>query len=298
MRAQRLPENPIIRPHMDDRMGDNINGPSLIHVPDWVDDPLGEYYLYFAHHRGTYIRLAYADELTGSWKIHTPGALSLSESNFHTQLDTEIPPHIASPDVHVNDRENKFYMYYHGVTPTGQKTRVATSDDGIDFSARDEIIDEWYFRRFQYDGSYYAIVRGQNHLGGGRITKSRDPLAPFQPGPDILDRMRHCAVHRSGDKLYVFYSNIGDCPESIDVSIIDLSQPWTEWSPTDGQTILTPQQQYEGVDCALNPSEPGPVTERVRELRDPAVYAENGRTYLVYTTAGESGLALARLADL
>ncbi|MBI3972242.1 MAG: hypothetical protein HY332_13225, partial [Chloroflexi bacterium] len=61
MTVHRFPTNPIIRPHMDGRMGDNINGPSLIRVPDWVDDPLGRYYLYFAHHRGTYIRLAYAD---------------------------------------------------------------------------------------------------------------------------------------------------------------------------------------------------------------------------------------------
>ena len=30
----------------------NINGPSVISVPDWVENPLGKYYLYFAHHRG------------------------------------------------------------------------------------------------------------------------------------------------------------------------------------------------------------------------------------------------------
>src|SRR5688572_31025560 len=41
MRVQRFPENPIIRPHMDGRMGDNINGPSLIRVPNWVERPLG-----------------------------------------------------------------------------------------------------------------------------------------------------------------------------------------------------------------------------------------------------------------
>ncbi|MEZ5903689.1 MAG: hypothetical protein R3C69_00710 [Geminicoccaceae bacterium] len=42
-RVVRLPGNPIIRPHMDGRMGDNINGPSLIRVPDWVG-ALGRYY--------------------------------------------------------------------------------------------------------------------------------------------------------------------------------------------------------------------------------------------------------------
>ena len=49
MRVERFVDNPIIDPHMDGRMGGNINGPSLIRVPDWLADPLGRYYLYFAH---------------------------------------------------------------------------------------------------------------------------------------------------------------------------------------------------------------------------------------------------------
>ena len=49
----RLPGNPIIRPAMlPGADGENINGPSLIRVPDWVANPLGRYYLYFAHHNG------------------------------------------------------------------------------------------------------------------------------------------------------------------------------------------------------------------------------------------------------
>ena len=80
--ARRLPGNPIIRPRMDDRMGRNVQGPSLIRVPDWVRKPLGRYYLYFADHKGDYIRLAYADALTGPWQIHRPGSLQLSEALF------------------------------------------------------------------------------------------------------------------------------------------------------------------------------------------------------------------------
>src|SRR5207253_325786 len=56
MHVTRFTTNPIIRPGLDDRMGDNINGPSLIRVPDWIEKPLGRYYLYFAHHDGDYIR--------------------------------------------------------------------------------------------------------------------------------------------------------------------------------------------------------------------------------------------------
>ena len=33
---------PIIRPNMDASMGSNIAGPSLIRMPDWTEDPLGQ----------------------------------------------------------------------------------------------------------------------------------------------------------------------------------------------------------------------------------------------------------------
>jgi len=73
--ATRLLDHPIVYPNMDDRMGDNIGTPSLIRVPDWVPNPLGRYYLYFSHHIGRYIRMAYADDLLGPWTMYRPGAL-------------------------------------------------------------------------------------------------------------------------------------------------------------------------------------------------------------------------------
>ncbi|MEJ6601744.1 MAG: hypothetical protein ACKVI3_08455 [Verrucomicrobiia bacterium] len=60
----RFAENPIIDASASRTLGDKINGPSLIRVPAWVKNPLGKYYLYFAHHKGTFIRLAYADKLS------------------------------------------------------------------------------------------------------------------------------------------------------------------------------------------------------------------------------------------
>ena len=55
-KANRFLENPVITVDMDQRLKNeadhygyvNINGPSLIKVPDWVKNPLGNYYLYFA----------------------------------------------------------------------------------------------------------------------------------------------------------------------------------------------------------------------------------------------------------
>src|SRR3712207_7762857 len=80
--VERLGDGPIIRPDMDARMGDNVNGPSLVRAPSWVERPLGRYYLYFAHHDGRYIRLAYADDLLGPWTTYEPGVLPLDRSLF------------------------------------------------------------------------------------------------------------------------------------------------------------------------------------------------------------------------
>ena len=85
MRVTRLLDAPIITPDLHPSIGHNIQGPSLIRVPDWVSEPLGSYYLYFADHKGRYIRLAYADNLRGPWKIHPPGTLQLADSHFPTQ---------------------------------------------------------------------------------------------------------------------------------------------------------------------------------------------------------------------
>jgi hypothetical protein len=91
VRITRLLDAPIIAPETDPSIGDNIQGPSLIRVPDWVTAPLGRYYLYFADHKGRYIRLAYADQVTGPWSVHAPGSLQLAESHFPSE-PPEPPP--------------------------------------------------------------------------------------------------------------------------------------------------------------------------------------------------------------
>ena len=60
--VQRVVDRPIIHAGLDPSIGANIQGPSLIRTPDWLPNRLGRYYLYFADHKGSYIRLAYADQ--------------------------------------------------------------------------------------------------------------------------------------------------------------------------------------------------------------------------------------------
>ena len=107
MKVKRFDSNPIIHLSMSPSLGGNVNGPSLIPAPSWLSDQLGKYYLYFAHHAGSFIRLAYADHLEGPWNIYEPGTLHLEHSHCHN--------HIASPDVPRGRREKReIRMYYHG----------------------------------------------------------------------------------------------------------------------------------------------------------------------------------------
>ena len=287
MHVTRFDTNPIIRPHLDARLGDNINGPSLIKVPSWVDQPLGRYYLYFGHHDGRYIRLAYSNELRGSWRIWRDGVLPLEASHFRG--------HVASPDVHVDHEAQQFRLYYHGSdTPTHlggeQSTRVALSGDGLRFQAQETQLGPEYFRVFRWADHYYALVMP------GVMYRSTSGLTPFECGPSLFSSsMWHSAVHISGSTLSVFYSNAGDCPERILRSTIELDSDWARWQASAPVEVLKPERDYEGGELPLLASKRGMVVEPVRQLRDPALYVEGGRCYLLYTVAGEQGIAIAEL---
>ena len=322
IRVERLLDAPIITPDTHPSIGRNIQGPSLIRVPDWVGNPLGKYYLYFADHKGSYIRLAFADRLEGPWRIHPPGSLQIAKSHFpsepppidETELErakarraatyggNKLPhslekeftaPHIASPDVHVDDEKRRFVMYFHGLEGFGrQVTRVALSRDGIGFQARPEILGRTYLRVFRHRGTAYGIAMpGQVYR-----FRSADGLAAPEEGPVLFNPdMRHCALLKRGSILHVFWTQVGHTPERILLSTIDLSSPWREWSESGAQEVLRPERPWEGAGLPVEPSIRSVAYEPVNQLRDPAIFEEDGRTYLLYAVAGESGIAIAEL---
>lgn len=289
----RFANNPIIRPGMDAGMGSNINGPSLIRVPDWLPNPLGRYYLYFGHHHGVYIRLAYADKLEGPWSVVAPGTLRLEE--------TPCLDHIASPDAHVEHTARQIRLYYHGPVDLpsplpgifpgrAQKSFVALSEDGINFRSGQEILGESYLRVFQYGGWHYATSMP------GFFYRSKDGLTGFEVGPRLFsNRMRHSALRVVGNQLNVYYTNAGDRPESILHVTIDLSQDWMNWQTSAPALVLQPETEWEGAHLPLLPSERGSIEEPVRQLRDPCIFEEDGKVYLLYAAAGEAGIAIASI---
>ncbi len=320
VRVERLLDRPIITPDLHPSIGVNIQGPSLIRVPDWVESALGDYYLYFADHKGRYIRLAYADDLLGPWTIHAPGSLQIADSHFLTEPPEVAPdvaarlrasqerrgvpmshdglfeattPHIASPDVHVDDANRRIVMYFHGLDDVStQVTRVATSPDGIHFEARPERLGRSYMRAFRHDGYTYAMSMP------GQFYRSRDPLGGFEEGPLLFNPdMRHAALLKRDDTLLVFWTEVGEAPERIKLSRIDLAGDWLTWAETRGVEVLRPDRDWEGAGAPLEPSVRSTAYGHVNQLRDPAIFedAASGRTYLLYAVAGESGIAIAQV---
>lgn len=318
----RLPQNPLITVASSPSLGTNVNGPTVIRVPDWVEHPLGRYYMYFANHMGAFIRLAYADAITGPWKIYEPGVLPASATAFFRRQPD--PPetmenfytHVASPEIVVDAPRKHLLMWVHGWWTNGERwpadpreaaawarakgygqyTQLAESADGIHFEMHAPITKVSYLRVFGHDGKFYGMARL------GRLARSSDPRASFDLGPNpfrdatYANRIRHVALMKRGNRLHVFFTAIGDAPERVLTSTIDLAGDWTTWRATTPEPVLRPETSYECADLPDAPSEGGDVEVRVKQIRDPFVFEENGKAILFYSICGEQGIAAAEMS--
>lgn len=291
LEVRRLPGNPVIVADRAASIGDNVNGPSVIRVPDWVTNPLGRYYLYFAHHRGRHIRLAFADAPGGPWRVHAPGCLNIAET-------PAFQGHIASPDVHVDHEARRIRMYFHGRVKWGlrQATGVALSRDGVGFKASRELLGPFYFRVFRHDGRYFAFAKA-GAGGYGELLASDHPDRGFRSLGKCVPGMRHAAVWVTGERLRLVFSRIGDRPERLLVSTLDLARDPRDWPGALGEPeeLLAPEVRYEGGELALVTSRAGMARRPERALRDPFVFSDAGRDYLFYAVQGEQGIAVAEI---
>lgn len=334
---------PIITKAMFDAVGaaskesSNIQGPSVIRIPDWIApgeriSPDAMYYMYFAHHHGDYIRMAWSAHIEGPWhlfkigasvKVGERGVLDLGdEDKLEIGNNIAIRNHIASPDVHLDDDSKLIVMYFHGPTSfdgenAGQKSFVTTSRLGLDFSSaiKPVILGNSYFRVFQHSDKLYSISNG------GKIHRAlnlSDPWTPpdgFDMNGDLWDnvgnpfegdlreaghqgRLRHSAVRLVDNMLQVFYSRVGDSPERILLSTIDLNAGDVEaWKPTfPPEEILHAELEWEGGDLKIEPSKSGYAPQMVNQLRDPCIFEDiGGSLYLFYSGGGENAIGVVRL---
>ena len=165
----------------------------------------------------------------------------------------------------------------------------------VRFTVRPAITRVSYLRVFSYDGSLYGMARL------GQLLRSTDPLASFEVGPNpfadgpYADRVRHVAIVRRDRRLFVFFTAIGDAPERVMVSTIDLAGDWHGWKASAPVELLRPEAPYECPGLPNVPSAAGEIEGPAQQLRDPAIFEEAGRTYLFYSICGEQGLAAAEL---
>ena len=199
-------------------------------------------------------------------------------------------------------------MYFHGpVAPENdsmtylkeqqpiaghQRTFLAVSSDGINFTMKNNVVlGSSYFRVWQWQGDWYALGMP------GILYRSQDGGLTFEVGKQVFsDDCRHTAVALNGNILKVYYSQVGDCPERIRMSTIQLDDDWQNWEATPPTEVIQPVETWEGVDEPLEPSIRGLATTPVNQLRDPAVFEEEGHRYLLYSYAGEQGIALTQLS--
>lgn len=336
--------NPIITPSMftNSSDGENINGPSLIRVPDWIPTnqrahSTAQYYLYFAHHSGDYIRMAWAANIEGPYTLYddysTPGNRGVLDNNeADIVLSTSNPNlyieenHLASPDVIVDNVNQRIIMYFHsgssyfvnGAEQNDQVTWVSTSPYGLEFynGIKPVQLGSSYFRVFEYDGDLFALDNGAKTnkaldgtnpwtvpSGHDYTTQLWDRDADNGFGDDIPVpsgdlRIRHTGVRVVGNQLHTFYSRRGDLQERIQLSTIDMTANWESWDPTYPPIeILAPNPGWEGGERTLANSETSSGVD-LNQLRDPDVFEDaDGQLYLVYTGNGEGGLGIAKLYE-
>lgn len=186
-----------------EEQGENINGPSLIRIPDWIlaserADPTAVYYLYFAHHVGDYIRMAWAADLSGPWTLYQTGAdvaigdrgvLDNGDMTIDVGMGIEIEEnHLASPDVLIDNETEQIIMYFHSGSSTffngneinSQNSWVSTSDDGLEFldNIRPVRLGASYFRVFSHGGEIYSLDNS------GFPRRALDPDNPWEPTAD------------------------------------------------------------------------------------------------------------------
>ena len=206
-------------------------------------------------------------------------------------MEEATTPHIASPEVVVDGARRVIRMYFHGLEGVAkQVTRVAHSADGLRFDVSERSVGPSYLRTFDWEGQAYAMTMP------GQFYRAIDGVSRFEAGPRLFNpNMRHSALLVRDGFLYVFWTRVGDAPERILLSTIDLAGDWLAWRESEPAVVLRPERVWEGAAAPLEPSVRSTAYGIVNQLRDPAILAEQGRTYLLYAVAGESGIALAEL---
>lgn len=261
--------------------------PSLFHAGRHLDDPIGEWYLYWSGHDGGGVRLHYADDLLGEWTRY-------GDNPLFDVSDVGGGDHVASPSAVWDPSNGRLNLYYHRGYPEArthprfrQETELATSTGGTSFTKRTSVLrcpydGSWdeqersYLRVKRNGGTYVGVYQGrddENNNPGVGYAWSRDgeswetlahPLwynrhirdydpRTFQQGSPVLVAF--------GGSAYVLLSYGG--PTSRSISAVRMDHP--EAVSGTPVPVLEPTRSWEGA-----------------ILEAPTVYYHDDRAYLFY----------------
>lgn len=119
-----------------------------------------------------------------------------------------------------------------------------------------------YLRVFEWSGVHYSMARL------GVLARAKSIEGPFEAGPNPFDaspyagRVRHVALLVKSNKLYEFFSAIGDAPEKLLLSTIALSDDWKNWKASPPVEVLAPREPYECASLPVTPSRAGSVQRK------------------------------------
>ena len=276
----------------------NICNPCLLKVPSWCKNKLGKYYLYFADHRGKYIKMAYSNSLDKNWKFKEDGIININKFN-------DAINHIASPEIYIDNKKKLIVLFTHSHSKSkiGQWTYVSISIDGINFyKVYNKILAPFYFRIFYYNNFFYGISKG------GNLWKSKNYLNKFKQCQNLFDKklsneilhnydgsVRHFSILIERNILYIFYTKIGDMPERIYYTSLKLNKDDANWKFKNEIELIRPTKKFEGSKLPLKKSKAGDTKKPENALRDPYMVKIYNNYYIFYCVKGEFGIAIAKI---
>ena len=190
--------------------------------------------------------------------------------------------------MHINNVEKSLEMFFHSLDHDGkQRSLRATSNNGLTWQVQPKPVSQIYLRIFRYK-------RKKDALGWGGQILRENLLGIFELGPWTFGGQghRHADVLVNGEKLHVMWTRIGDAPECIFHSTIDLANYWRDWYGTEGKEILRSKFDRKCAHIPTSTSTVGGLTKQEPALRDPHLFEESEEVYMIYAGAEKVVLAL------
>lgn len=262
--------------------------PSVLHASDYLDKPLGEWYIYYAQHDDPGgICLMYADRLLGPWSEYAKNPVIANKWSPHNDA-----PHVSSPDAKWNVETGRLFVYFHG---SNSQTRRAESDDGVTFDYGGVAVDNTmggpdvtetsYARVFTHRDTSSTFKYGMFYMGNEKDNKRRfrlaesedgrnwvvDPNYVVVPGPEEGSNVSAGSLWEWKGQLYVIYhaSSGKSYARTIDSTLRSV----------DEIPILLHKASGKGDD--------------IGRIASPEIVTHDGETYLFYESGDRLGATIA-----